>query len=157
MPAQTGSTYEQDMDILRAAAVAPLSPDQGMEARQIGKRIRWAGAILYMTPSDKGVCLTLLYALSGERGEPHWTGEPTYQTFEACTTGAYDPTLVHDGSNVTIVGKITGKTYIGLGGGGSPGPVVEIEKLFRWSDCLAGDSSAVCRTGFVTPQAVTND
>lgn len=157
MPAQTGSSYTQDMETLRTVAVSPLSPDQGIEERQIGKHIRWAGAVQSMARSEKGVCLTLLYALSGEHGEPRWTNEPTYQTFEACTTGAYDSTLVHDGSNVTIVGKITGKTYIGMGGGGSPGPVVEIAKLFRWSDCLAGDSSAVCKAGFLTPQAAAND
>ena len=105
-----------------------------------------------MTRSDEGVCLTIVHAVSGKYGEPHWTPEPTYQTFDACTKGVYDPELVHEYTNVTIIGRITGKTYIGMGGGGSIGPVIQIEKLYRWSDCLAGDTSPVCKSGFLIPE-----
>lgn len=142
---------------LRSMAGASLSPDQGIDERHIGKRVRWAGAVQYITGSDRGACLTILYVLSGDYGEPRWILEPTYQTFDACTTGTYDPELVHDGANVTIVGQIAGKTYIGTGGGGSIGPVVEIENLYRWSDCLAGDTSPICKNGFLTPRPVMDD
>ncbi len=155
-PAQTGFD-PAEIETLRTISVAPLSPDQGIDDRNIGKRVRWAGAVQYMEASDKGVCLTILYALSGEHGEPRWTPEPTYQTFKACATGSYDPELVRESTNVTIVGKISGKTYIGMGGGGSPGPIVEVEKLFRWSDCVAGDTSPVCKYGFLSPKTVPGD
>lgn len=147
----------REAEALRTIAVASLTPDQSIDERYTGKRVRWAGAVHHMRVSDKRVCLTLIYALSGEYGQPHWTPEPTYQTFEACANGAYDPELVHEFTNLTIVGRISGKTYIGMGGGGSVGPVVEIEKLYRWSDCLAGDTSPVCKSGFLTPQTVAGD
>jgi len=147
----------EEIEMLRAMAAAPLAPDQAVEEQHIGKRIRWAGGVHHITRSDKGVCLTILYALSGEYGEPRWTLDPTYQTFDACTAGSYDPDLVHDFTNVTIVGKIAGKTYIGMGGGGSVGPVVAIESLYRWSDCLAGDTSPGCRSGFLKPGAFPGD
>jgi starvation-inducible outer membrane lipoprotein len=152
-PAQPGLD-PAEIETLRTIPVASLSPDQAIDERHIGKRIRWAGAVQYMAASEKGVCLTILYALGGDHGEPRWTNEPTYQTFNACTTGAYDRELVRESTNLTIVGKISGKTYIGMGGGGSTGPVVEIEKLFRWSDCLEGDTSPVCKFGFLSPKAV---
>lgn len=148
-----GASKATETETLRNISAAPLSPDQGVDERNIGKRIRWAGAVQYITESDKGVCLTILYALSGDHGEPRWTNEPTYQTFNACTAGSYDPALVQQSTNVTVVGSISGKTTIGMGGGGSTGPVVEIEKLFRWSDCLEGDTSAVCKYGFLSPKA----
>jgi hypothetical protein len=44
-----------------------------------------------------------------------------------------------------------------MGGGVSDGPVVEIERLFRWSDCLAGNTRSVCKYGFLTPKAGSDD
>lgn len=155
--APTRSTASDDMAELRNAAVLAVSPGQGREERHIGKRVSWAGGVQSIARSNSGVCLTVLYAVSGEYGQPAWTAHPTYQTFKACTTGAYDPELVHDFTNVTIIGKIVGKTHIGMGGGGSVGPIVEIEKLYRWSDCLAGDASPVCRQGFLIPQATAGE
>ncbi|ATY31180.1 Slp family lipoprotein [Sphingomonas psychrotolerans] len=142
-----------ETETLRNIAAAPLSPDQGVKEHNFGKRIRWAGAVQHVAKSDKGVCLTILYALSGDLGEPRWTNDPTYQSFNACTAGSYDKELVHESTNVTIVGRISGKTFIGMGGGGTTGPLVEIEKLFRWSDCLKGDSSVGCKYGFLSPKA----
>lgn len=140
-----------DLAALKNMPGALLDPSQGTEDRNVGKRIRWAGAVQYIDASGKGDCLTILYARSGDHGEPRWTSEPTYQTFRACAAGSYDPELVATFSNVTIVGRISGKANIGMGGGGSTGPVVEIEKLFRWSDCVAGDTSAICKYGFISP------
>ncbi len=147
----------EEMEMLRDIAAAPLTPDQAVDKRHIGKRVRWAGGVHHIKRTDKGICLTILYARSGDYGGPHWTAKPTYQDFDACTAGTYDPELVHEYTNVTIVGRIAGTTYIGMGGGGSIGPVVEIEKLFRWSDCLAGDTSPVCKHGFLTPDMAADD
>jgi hypothetical protein len=146
-----------DIAALLAIPVAALTPDQALDERHVGQRVRWAGAVHHMTRTEAGVCLTMLFAASGEHGAPRWTPEPTYQSFKACTAGTYDPQLVHDSTNLTIVGRISGKAHIGMGGGGSEGPVIEIDKLFRWSDCLAGDDSPVCRYGLLTPRAVADD
>ena len=137
-----------EIDVLRTAKVAPLTPDEALDERHIGKRVRWAGGVY----SIDGSCLTILFAQSGDHGEPRWTPEPTYQTFVACGPGVYDPDLVETHTNVTIIGEVMGKQYIGMGGGGSDGPIIRIGKLYRWSDCLAGDDSPVCRQGFLTAE-----
>ena len=159
-PAQSlpahGTSGATDIETLQNITGTQLSPSQGTEDRNVGKRIRWAGAVQYVDASDTSVCLTILYALSGEHGEPRWTNDPTYQTFKACTSGSYDPKLVSTSTNVTIVGRISGKAYIGMGGGGTTGPVVEIERLFRWSDCLEGDTSGICKYGFLSPKRTSN-
>jgi starvation-inducible outer membrane lipoprotein len=150
-PSEAGAASD-DFEVLRTVSVAALSPNQGVEERHRGKRIRWAGAVERITATDQGVCLTILYARSGENGEPLWTNTPTYQHFEACAAGPYDPKLVHELTNVTIIGRISGMTDIGSGGGGRTGPVVQIDNLFRWSDCLSGDDSPECKYGFLSPQ-----
>lgn len=150
-PAEGGSATD-DIEVLRAVLVAQLSPDQVVGERNVGQRIRWAGAVMRVAASDQGVCLTILYAQSGEDGFPLWTNRPTYQNFEACSASAYDPTLLREHTNVTIVARTTGVTHKDLGGGGRTGPVVQIERLFRWSDCLAGDPSPECKIGFLNPQ-----
>ena len=147
-----GGAAPDDFEVLRTVSVAALSPNQGVEERRRGKRIRWAGAVERIAATDQGVCLTILYARSGEDGEPLWTNTPTYQHFEACAAGAYDPRLVHELTNVTIIGRISGTTSIGSGGGDRTGPIVQIENLFRWSDCLSGDDSPECKYGFLDPQ-----
>lgn len=133
---------------LKAAEVAGLTPDAAMDARHIGARVRWAGGVYAID----GRCLTINFARSGDYGEPRWTPEPTYQSFVACGEGIYDPDLVHPYTNVTVIGRVAGKRHIGMGGGGSDGALVHLERLYRWSDCLAADDSPVCRQGFLTAE-----
>lgn len=137
--------FVREIEVLTTAEVAPLMPDAALEERHIGKRVRWAGGIYGID----GPCLTILFARSGDYGEPSWSPQPTYQTFVACGSGVYDKELVEAHTNVTIIGEVTGKQYIGMGGGGSDGPTIRIEKLYRWSDCLAGDDSPLCKQGFL--------
>lgn len=137
-----------EIEILRTAEVAVLTPDEALDERHVGKRVRWAGGVYRID----GPCLTILFARSGDHGEPSWTPEPTYQAFVACGSGVYDPDLVEAHTNVTILGEVTSKQYIGMGGSGSDGPTIRIEKLYRWSDCLAGDDSPVCKQGFLTAE-----
>lgn len=153
VPVQPGSGLE----ILRTIAVAPLNPDQASGDQHMGERVRWAGGVHRIEKSERGICLTLVYMLSDDDGGPRWTDGRTDQTFEACTAGSYDPELVHEYSDVTIIGTVSGKAHIGIGGGSSTGPVVEIEKLYRWSDCLSGDTSPVCKAGFLDPKPIAGD
>lgn len=148
-----GGTTITDLEKLKALSVSSLSPEQGVEDRNLGARVRWAGAIQQVAPTNGGVCLTVLYARSGEGGAPRWTNGESSQNFVACTGGTYDPALISEFTNITVVGRLSGQTSIGAGGGSSNGPVVQIEQLFRWSDCLEGDSSPECKYGFISPQA----
>lgn len=142
-----------ELEELKAADVAALTPDAAMDERHIGARVRWAGGVYAID----GRCLTINFANGGDYGEPRWTPDPTYQSFVACGEGAYDPDLVHPYTNVTIIGRVAGKRYIGMGGGGSDGALVDIERLYRWSDCLAGDDSPVCKQGFLTAEPDPDD
>lgn len=151
-PPHEGAPTADDLQALKSVSVASLSPLQAVEERNIGERIRWDGAVQRITTTEDGMCLTILYARGGEEGAPRWTDTPTSQSFEACAGAAYDPALVGEFTTVTIIGRISGRTSIGSGGGGKVGPVVQIESLFRWSDCLEGDMSPECKYGFLSPQ-----
>jgi hypothetical protein len=141
-----------ELVILKAADVAALTPDEALDKRHIGKRVRWAGGVYAID----GGCLTINFARSGDYGEPRWTLEPTYQAFVACGP-TYDADLVQPYTNVTIIGRVTGKTYIGMGGGGTDGATIAIEKLYRWSDCLAGDANTACKQGFLTADPMATE
>lgn len=144
-----GRTAATDLERLKALSVSAFSPAQGVEDQNLGARVRWAGAVHHLAETNGGVCLTVLYAGSDEGGAPRWTNEGIHQSFVACTGGACDPALISEFTNVTVVGRISGRTSVGAGGG----PVVQIEQLFRWSDCLEGDASLECKYGFISPQA----
>lgn len=150
-PSETAST-DEELDLLMRASVTALDPQQGIEQQSIGKRVRWAGAVLRTDQTERGTCLTVLYARSNEYGGPGWSNDSTGQVFEACVEGAYDTSLVREHTNITLIGRISGNTRIGLGGGHRTGAVIQIDRLFRWSDCLAGDPSPECRVGFLSPQ-----
>lgn len=143
----------RELEALKTADAAALTPDEALDPRHVGKRVRWAGAVYTIS----GRCLTINYARSGDYGEPHWTREPTYQSFVACGQGVYDADLVRPYTNVTIIGRITGRQFIGMGGSGSDGPAISVEKLYRWSDCLAGDDSPTCRQGFLPARPAAED
>jgi len=147
-----GSTIT-DLEKLDAISVSSLSLAQGVEDHNLGARVRWAGGIQHRAATNGGVCLTVLYASSGEGGAPQWNNDGNPQSFVACTEGTYDPVLINEFTNVTVVGRISGRTSTGAGAGSSNGPVLQIEQLFRWSDCLEGDSSPECKYGFISPQA----
>lgn len=142
-----------DLEKLSTLSVSSLSLSQGVEGQNIGARVRWGGAIQHLAATNGGVCLTVLYARSGEAGGLRWTNEGPPQSFVACTRGTYDPALIGEFTNITVVGRISGRTSMGAGGGSGNGPVVQIEHLFRWSDCLEGDASPECKYGFISPQA----
>jgi len=147
-----GRSASTDVEMLRVVQASPLTPEQSTDGRSLGARIRWAGAIQQIDRADDRVCLIVLYAHSDDDGAPRWTNDPTYQSFQACAVGAYDPALISAFTNITVVGRISGNTSLGSGGGSGRGPVVQIEKLFRWSDCLEGDDTPVCKAGFIDPQ-----
>jgi starvation-inducible outer membrane lipoprotein len=157
LAAPEGRSTATDVEMLRAIPASPLTPEQGADARNLGARIRWAGAIQQIDRADKRACLTVLYAQSDDDGAPRWTNDPTYQSFQACSVGAYDPALISEFTNITVVGRISGKASLGSGGSSGSGPVVQIEKLFRWSDCLEGDTTPVCKAGFIDPQPAPAD
>lgn len=152
-----GGAAATDLERLNALSVSSLSPEQAVEDQNFGARVRWAGAVQHLSATNGGVCLTVLYARSDEGGAPRWTNEGTRQSFLACAGGTYDPSLISEFTNVTVVGRISGRTSIGAGGGSSSSPVIEIEQLFRWSDCLEGDASLECKYGFISPQTAHVD
>ena len=142
-----------DHEALAAVSVSTLEPERGLDDTNVGQRVRWAGPIQNGAASGKGVCLTILYVPSDEHGVPRWNAATTGERFTACSTAAYDPDLVGPTAFVTVVGRIERWN----GDEAPAGPVIQIEKLFRWSDCLQGDTDPACRSGFIEPGPIRRD
>lgn len=125
-----------------------LSPAEALTPEAQGKRIHWRGGISAIETQDGDrQCFTLLYATSDERGMLQWPRDE--QQFIACGAGYYDRDLVAQFTLLTLDGRVTGQRMFL----GKPVPVIEIDALYRHSDCVQGsEKSPECYSGLLQPR-----
>ena len=89
----------------------------------------------------------MLHATFDARGVLQWPRNA--QTFVACGPGTYDQALVAQFSLVSFEGRVTGEQVVL----GRPVPVIEIEALYRHSDCVQGvEKEPACYSGYLQPE-----
>ena len=92
-------------------------------------------------------CFRMLIAVFTPNGNLDWPREPGY--FDACGPGTYDPQLVAQFSLLTFEGRVAGQRLAW----DAPIPVIEIDRLYRHTDCVQEDQKfAGCYAGYLTPQ-----
>jgi hypothetical protein len=125
-----------------------LSPAQALTPRAQGTRVHWRGGVSAIEAQEGDrQCFTLLYATSDERGMLQWPRDE--QQFIACGAGYYDRDLVAQFTLLTLDGRVTGQRMFL----GKPVPVIEIDALYRHSDCLQGsEKSPECYSGLLQPR-----
>jgi|CXWL01.2.fsa_nt_gi hypothetical protein len=124
-----------------------LSPAQALASGTQGARVRWSGGINAIDAQEGGrQCFTLLHATFDALGVLQWPGDA--QQFIACGAGPYDRALVSQFSLVTFDGRVAGQQVLA----GKPVPVIEIDALFRHSDCVQGSEKIPeCYAGYLQP------
>lgn len=130
------------------APVADLSPAQALSPSAQGARVRWSGGI-HTIEAREGArqCFTLLQATFDARQVLQWSRDPQY--FVACGPGDYDRNLVAPFTLLSIGGRVVGSQQLV----GKPVPVLEIETLYRHSDCVQGsEQSPECYAGELQPE-----
>lgn len=131
------------------APVADLSPAQALAPEAQGARVRWSGGINAIE-SRKGArqCFTLLHATFDAQGVLQWPRDA--QHFVACGPGRYDRELVAQFTLVSLEGRVSGQQVLL----DKPVPVMEIDALYRHSDCVQGsEKSPECYAGYLRPQS----
>jgi len=125
-----------------------LSPAQALTPQAQGKRIHWSGGINAITPEEGSrQCFTLLHATFDAQGVLQWPRDG--QEFIACGAGYYDRDLVAQYTLVSFDGRVAGQRMLL----GKPVPVIEIEALYRHSDCVQGDEKIpACYSGLLQPR-----
>ena len=132
-----------------AAALAgpftDINPRQALQSSAQGARVCWGGGLrtLQAVSADRD-CMVLLQVETQE-GYLSWPREATF--FKACGRGAYDRQLLQPFTLVWISGKVTGQAELA----GTPIPVIEIDALYRGSDCLEGDTAPQCVHSYLQP------
>lgn len=92
-------------------------------------------------------CFLMLVATFDATNRLDWPREPGY--FFACGPGTYDPALVAQFSLLTLSGRVAGERQQW----GKPVPVIEIDALYRHTDCTQGEEHvAGCYAGYLQPQ-----
>ncbi len=129
--------------------VADLSPAQALAPEAQGARVRWSGGINAIESSEGArQCFTLLHATFDARGVLQWPRDA--QNFVACGPGHYDRDLVAQFTLVSIEGRVAGQQMLL----DKPVPVMEIETLYRHSDCVQGsEKSPECYAGYLRPRS----
>ncbi|WP_395347750.1 Slp family lipoprotein [Variovorax sp. UC122_21] len=125
-----------------------LPPAQALTPQAQGKRIHWSGGINAITPEEGSrQCFTLLHATFDAQGVLQWPRNE--QEFIACGAGYYDGNLVAQYTLVSFDGRVAGQRMIL----GKPVPVIEIEALYRHSDCTQGNEKIPeCYSGLLQPR-----
>lgn len=125
-----------------------LSLAQALTPQAQGKRIHWSGGINAIEAQEGArQCFTLLHATFDARNVLQWPRDE--QQFIACGAGDYDRDLVALYTLVSFDGRVAGQRMFL----GKPVPVIEIEALYRHSDCVQGsEKSPECYSGLLQPQ-----
>jgi hypothetical protein len=125
-----------------------LSPAQALTPQAQGKRIHWSGGINTIEPQEGSrQCFTLLHATFDAQNVLQWPRDE--QQFIACGAGDYDRDLVALYTLVSFDGRVVGQRMFL----GKPVPVIEIEALYRHSDCVQGDEKIpACYSGLLQPR-----
>lgn len=128
-------------------AEADLSPAQALTPQAQGVRVRWSGGINTVDADGAGrQCFTLLHATFDARQVLQWPRNA--QRFVACGPAYADQNLVAPFTLVRIDGHVAGQAQLQ----GETVPRLEIDALYRYSDCLQGDETLPeCRSGFLAP------
>lgn len=125
-----------------------LSPAQALTPQAQGKRVHWSGGINAIEAQEGArQCFTLLHATFDAQNVLQWPRDE--QQFIACGAGDYDRDLVALYTLVSFDGRVAGQRMFL----GKPVPVIEIEALYRHSDCVQGsEKSPECYSGLLQPQ-----
>lgn len=128
-----------------AGPFTDINPRQALQGSAQGARVCWGGGLRTLEAvSAERDCMVLLQAES-KGGYLSWPREATF--FKACGRGAYDRQLLQPFTLVWISGKVTGQAEFT----GTPIPVIEIDALYRSSDCLEGDTAPQCVHSYLQP------
>lgn len=141
-PGSAPTTSRQQED------VSELKPSEALGTQAQGRKVRWSGGVNSISPEGDGrQCFRMLVANFSPGGNLDWPREPSY--FYACGRGTYDPQLVAQFSLLTIEGRVDGQKLAW----GTLLPVLEIERLYRHTDCVQGEEEAPgCYAGYLMPR-----
>lgn len=132
-----------------AALLGPftvITPTRALKADALNARVCWGGGLRTLQAvSQERDCMLLLQFENSEKTGVRWPQENHF--FKACGRGPYDRQLLEQFTLVWVSGKVTGQAEFA----GTPIPVIEIDALYRGSDCLEGDTSPQCVHDYLQP------
>jgi|GEM_PF-337241 len=86
---------------------SPITPKDAVAEKSSGKEVRWGGQIFAVEPGEDRTCFAVLSRALLNDARPNKRGN-TNGTFIACRPGFFDPALYPDGSDITVVGTVSG-------------------------------------------------
>ncbi len=119
---------------------AKLAMAQAKTPDAAGKRVRWGGEIVEVTPKPDETCFELVdYPLDAVARPVE--GDNSGGRFIACTPGFYDPVIYSQGRELTVTGTLANPVAGNIGNYSYQYPQVTAATLYLWPRRTAGYGS----------------
>ena len=96
-----------------------------------GQSVRWGGEIIKVEPKQDATCFEVLARELNAEARPS-PRNPSTGRFIACHGGFYDPEEFERGSEITVVGRLSGTESGKVGQFDYTYPLVEAESIHLW-------------------------
>lgn len=126
---------------LSACATTPLAINEGAFATVpvnaastkgvVGKRVKWGGIIISVTPTQKETCFEILSRPLDSDGEPQMV-DTTEGRFLACSDQLRNPAAFPAGRQLTVSGTVQSPVACKIGSYEGQCPRVNVEALHLW-------------------------
>lgn len=117
---------------LRGGPIDDVSVADAQARDLSGRRVRWGGAVVSVTPGRDDTCFEVLARRLSVRAEPRPGGGDADGRFFACAPGSYDPVLYGPERLITVTGILAPTVSQPVGHYDYPYPVVLAEAVHLW-------------------------
>ena len=108
----------------------------------VGTAVRWGGRLLEVQPGRDRTCFEILSRELDDIARPDENGTRSGRRFLACRAGFADPAAWPAGSDITVVGEISGFETRPIGEYDYRYPVVQLGAAHVWPERRTADRTA---------------
>lgn len=110
-----------------------ITPKEAVAEKSSGKQVRWGGEIFAVEPGVDRTCFAVLSRalLNDARPSGHRNANGA---FVACRPGFLDPALYPEGSDITVVGILSGNEQYQSGYSNLELPEVDATEIYLWPE-----------------------
>jgi hypothetical protein len=139
------SAIQEPLTGAAALAAFQLTPGQALQAGALNARVckGWPGLRFYPSMSS-----AIAWFCCMPSSASRLSVMAREAALKACGAGPYDRQLLQPFTLVWVSAKVTGQAEFV----GTQIPVIEIDALYRSSDCLQGDTAPQCVHSYLQPQ-----
>lgn len=112
---------------------SPMTPKDAVAEKSSGQEVRWGGEIFAVEPAEDRTCFAVLSRALLNDARPSRRGNSN-GVFIACRPGFLDPALYPEGSEITVVGTVSGNEQYQSGYNNFELAKVDATEIYLWPE-----------------------